>query len=103
MAIKSLLILNQVVMFVQSERIKYINIKIFGSGDMRFVLDRFEGEYAVCENNRKEILNINKDKIPAEAKEGDVLKIGSNEITIDREETEKRKREVEKLMEDLWE
>jgi hypothetical protein len=69
---------------------------------MRFILDRFEGEYAVCENEMKETLNIKKDRIPADAKEGDVLIVRSNEITIDKEETEKRKTEIEKLIGDLW-
>lgn len=70
---------------------------------MKYVLDRFEGEYAVCENDMKEILNIKKDRIPIEAKEGYVLIIDSDKITIDIVETEKRKMEVEKLMEELWE
>jgi hypothetical protein len=69
---------------------------------MKFILDRFEGEYAVCENEEKETLNIKKDRIPADAKEGDILIIRSNEVTIDKEETEKRKTEIQKLMGDLW-
>jgi hypothetical protein len=69
---------------------------------MKFILDRSEGEYAVCENEEKETLNIKKDRIPADAKEGDVLIIRSNEVTIDKEETKKRKTEIEKLMGDLW-
>lgn len=70
---------------------------------MKVVIDRFEGNYAVCEKENGEIINIEKDKIPNEAKEGDVLVIENNGIIIDKEETEKRKEEMKKLIDDIWE
>lgn len=69
---------------------------------MRGVIDRFEGEFAVVELYTKEIKNIERKVIPKGAKEGDVLNIGEK-ITIDYEETEKRKKEIESMMEDLFE
>ena len=65
------------------------------------VIDRFEGDYAVLIFNDGKTINIYKDKIPMGAKEQDVLEVGEN-ITIDREETEKRKKEARKYF-DLWE
>ncbi|APC41038.1 DUF3006 domain-containing protein [Clostridium estertheticum] len=70
---------------------------------MKVVIDRFEGSYAVCEKEDRTMTDISKDNIPPGAKEGDVLNVNNNIITIDIEETEKRKREIEKLTEDLWE
>jgi len=66
------------------------------------IIDRFEAEFAVVELENKKIINIEKNKIPIEAIVGDVLNIG-NYITIDLEETEKRKKYIEKLTENLWE
>lgn len=65
------------------------------------VIDRFEEDYAVVVCYDGNIINIQKSKIPAEAKEGDVLTLG-DVITIDIDETEKRRKEVEKYL-DLWE
>lgn len=70
---------------------------------MRVVIDRFEGNFAVCEKDNREMINIEKDKIPSNAKEGDVLIIDGNSIKIDKRETEKRKKEVEQLLNELWE
>lgn len=70
---------------------------------MQVVIDRFEGNYAVCEKDDKTMINIEKNKVPKEAKEGDILKIIDDKITIDAEETARRKSEIEELSKDLWE
>lgn len=66
------------------------------------IIDRFEGNFAVVEVENKEMVNIEIIRLPREVKEGDVLNIGE-EITIDYEETERRKKEIEKMVEDLFE
>lgn len=70
---------------------------------MKVVIDRFEGPYAICEKENREIIDIERSAIPSEAKEGDVLNIEGDVITIDAYETEKRKAEIEELTKDLWE
>ncbi|WML36412.1 DUF3006 domain-containing protein [Clostridium sp. OS1-26] len=65
------------------------------------VLDRFEGSFAIVELYDSKVINIEVNKIPKEAREGDVLSIGE-QITIDYEETKKRKNAIEKLSEDMW-
>lgn len=42
---------------------------------MRFIIDRFEEEFAVVESIEGKMINIPKDIIPSEAREGDVLVI----------------------------
>ena len=69
---------------------------------MKVIIDRFEGRMAVCEKEDRTMIDIKRVDIPAEAKEGDVLKISDNKITIDVEETTKRKAEIEELTKDLW-
>lgn len=69
---------------------------------MKVIIDRFEGNYAVCEKDNREMLDIDRNKLPAGAKEGDVLIIAGDSIKIDKEETEKRKKEIDELTKDLW-
>ena len=63
---------------------------------MKVVIDRFEGEYAVVEMEDRTMVNLPKILVP-DAKDGDVIK-----IEIDVEETEKRKQEIEQLMNKIW-
>lgn len=65
------------------------------------IIDRFEGNFAVLELQNKKIVNIERSKIPIEAVVGDVLNI-DKDITIDLEETEKRKKYIEDLTRDIW-
>ena len=63
------------------------------------VLDRFEGEYALIEMNRR-IFHIPKILLPKSAKEGDVITI---QITVDKEATAKQKQSADKLAGELFE
>lgn len=66
------------------------------------IIDRLEGNFAIVELYDSNIINIDINKIPKEAREGDVLNIGEH-IIIDHEETKKRKNLIEKLSKDIWE
>lgn len=70
---------------------------------MRGIIDRIEENYAVVELENRVMINIEKKKIPFNAKEGDVIIINNDNITIDKEKTEKLKKEIEELTKDLWE
>lgn len=41
---------------------------------MEYIIDRFEGNYAVCEDERGNMCEIQKDLIPEEAQEGSKIK-----------------------------
>lgn len=69
---------------------------------MRVLIDRFEGDFAVCEKEDRTMLNIKLTMLPANAKEGDVLVIEGNTVGIDDAETEKKKIAAEKLVENVW-
>ena len=68
---------------------------------MKGIIDRFEGEYAVVELVDGKMISINKMKLPIGVEEGMVLDI-SEFITINSYETLKRKKEIEKLTENMW-
>jgi hypothetical protein len=69
---------------------------------MKVTIDRFEGDFAVCERPDKTMINIQNSKLPNNAKEGDILLIKGDRIEINSDETAKRKKNIEKLMNDLW-
>lgn len=69
---------------------------------MKVIIDRFEGDFAVCEKDDRTMIDIEKNKIPETAKEGDVLDIIDDKITIDFDATEKRKIEIDDLTRNLW-
>lgn len=63
----------------------------------KLIIDRFEGDYAVCETENLEFVNIPKAALPSDAKEGDVIS-----VSIDESETDKRKERIEGLMNSLF-
>ena len=65
---------------------------------MNLIIDRFEGDYAVVELPDRTFVNIPKKALPEEAKEGDIIT-----ITVNKSETERRKDNIRKLADDLWE
>jgi len=67
------------------------------------IIDRFEGNLAVCENEEGKMIDIERAKLPEEAKEGYVLKFAGDRFEIDYDETEKRKNKTIEFLESLWE
>lgn len=66
------------------------------------VIDRFEGKYAILETQDKDpiVFNFPLHLLPKEAKEGTVLSI---HISIDQEETKRRKDKIQNLLNKLKE
>lgn len=69
---------------------------------LKGIIDRFEGEFAVVEIDGKTI-DFPKYIFPKEADVGDVVIIDGEKVTIDKKETEKLRREIEELMNEVWE
>lgn len=66
---------------------------------LKGIIDRFEGEFAVVEIDEKTI-DFPKSIFPKEADVGDVVII---EVKVDKKATEKLRREIEELMNEVWE
>ena len=64
---------------------------------MKVIIDRFEDNYAVVELEDKRTINMPKELLPADAKEGCVIS-----IMIDQKETDNRRKRIEGLMNQLW-
>ena len=65
-------------------------------------IDRFEGDFAICVLDNEEILKIERKNLPKNCKEGDVLKKTKDSYEIDLKETEKRKKELYDLQNELF-
>ena len=66
---------------------------------MFWVIDRFEGEYAVLVGDDRAVAQIPATALPAGLKEGDVLRL---DLAFDREETARRRAQIAQETEDLW-
>jgi len=64
---------------------------------MKYIIDRFEGDFAIVELSDKTFVNIPKAAIPSEAKEGSVI-----DVTIDEDSTAARTEKINNLMKDLF-
>lgn len=67
------------------------------------IIDRFEGKVAVVEIDGNEMKDYPKSKLPKGAKVGDMLIIDGDQISISKEGTEKLRKEIDDLMEELFE
>ncbi|PIH03322.1 DUF3006 domain-containing protein [Clostridium combesii] len=69
---------------------------------MKGIIDRFEENFAIIELEDKKMINIDKNIIPKKAKEGDVINIEGDIITLNEKESERLKKEIDELTEDMW-
>lgn len=65
---------------------------------MKWIVDRIEGDFAVVEYAENKTYNIPTALLPKDTAEGDVL-----EISINADESANRKRDINKLMNSLFE
>lgn len=68
------------------------------------VVDRIEGDIAVCENRSNGIIiNINLSKLPENVKEGTVIKYFDGKYRLELEEQKYIENRIKNEMDDLWE
>lgn len=66
------------------------------------IIERFENNFAICEDKDKNFFGIEQSELPKDAKAGDVLDIDNNgNIKINKEETERRKARIQAKMQKL--
>ena len=71
---------------------------------MQWIIDRFEGDFAVCEcADRTQMQDIPRHLIPPDAREGTVLTEIDGQYVIDLEATAARTERISHLMDSLWE
>lgn len=65
-------------------------------------IDRFEGNFAICESEDLKIVKILRSKLPSSVHEGDVLNIDGNGCFIDIDMTLNKKKENYRMQENLF-
>ena len=70
------------------------------------IIDRIEEDFAVCElvtaKNEQTQIIIEKEKLPADIRAGDVLMKEGSEYVVDKEQTAIRREKINKLQNSLW-
>lgn len=72
-------------------------------GCMIFIVDRFEGEFAVCEDEQRNIHRIKKEQLSDQIKEGDCICWKDNQYVVDVDATKKRKEKINEWMKKVFE
>lgn len=68
-----------------------------------FSIDRFEGDFAVCENiGTNEIVNININSISKDCKEGDIIKLENGVYIKDEVHTQNTQKEIRNMVNNLF-
>lgn len=68
-----------------------------------FSIDRFEGDFAICENKSTgEMVNIKKSLLPESSKEGDILKIENGVYILDKVATQNNQNEIKNMVNNLF-
>ena len=89
----------------QSEISKFINriTERIIQMEAIFVIDRFEGDYAICENrDTGEMIDIQLSELPKEVKEGNVLKYKNGKYIIDADSQKEIENRIADKMKKLW-
>jgi hypothetical protein len=70
---------------------------------MLLVIDRFEGDFAVCEDENLQTVHIRKSELPSGAAEGDCLRADPQKgYILDTDETARRKARILRKMDHLF-
>lgn len=70
---------------------------------MKYIIDRIENDIAICQNpESKEIIEVDIEELPQEAKEGSVIILEDAKYTIDKKEEMKIRNRIEDKMKKLW-
>lgn len=70
---------------------------------MKLIVDRFEGEYVVCEQEDRTMVSIHRTQLPRILNEGSCLLFDGEQYTVDEKEEEVRRKRIQGKMESLWE
>ena len=68
---------------------------------MYYAVDRFEGGWAILEDDEGNLHQVERQRIPDGARESDVLRLEGNGYLLDPQETLRRKEAVRRLQEQL--
>ena len=66
-------------------------------------IDRFEGDFAVCEDrDTGEMVDFKRDDLPQNAREGSILKYSNGKFEIDSKQEQEVSERIKQKMDNLW-
>lgn len=68
---------------------------------MKYIVDRIEGDYAVCEAEDQSMVSVHLSMVPDNIKEGDHI-VFNNGVYKKAQKDQKIRERIGNLMEDLW-
>lgn len=68
-----------------------------------FIIDRFEGSFAICENDDKRLMEIPVADLPKGAKEGSALEFINGVYVLNQAAEQLRRDRIKNLEDSLWE
>jgi len=68
-----------------------------------YIIDRYEGEYVILEDEDKKIMRVRREELPPQAKEGDCIVNTGTRYELDEKATKDRRVRIQSLLDDLFE
>lgn len=68
----------------------------------RAIIDRFEGNFAICEMEDGSFQDIDIHTLPEDVAEGDIITICGDYIEVATEATQCRQEHIRDIMKDMW-
>lgn len=69
---------------------------------MRYTIDRFEEEFAICEDEEQRMVSIPLSRLPEHIKEGDILDEQEGNFLLDPEASALRRQAMDQKLKDLF-
>ena len=69
---------------------------------MRYIIDRIEGNIAVCEDEQRNMIDINLSVLPNGVKEGSVINYEKGKYTADKKSEAERREKIRNLENELF-
>lgn len=71
--------------------------------EITLIIDRFEGSFAVCEQEDGGFQTIPRFRLPQECKEGDLIELKNDIYTINHDKTKSREKMIQEKLDSLFE
>lgn len=78
---------------------KHPLMRFRNQGSYMYIIDRFEGDWAIIETENRTLFNLPRSVMPTELKEGDVIKIM---VSIDPQSTIQRSKSSKSLLDNFF-
>ena len=69
---------------------------------MKVIMDRWEGDLAVCRGEAGEMLDIPRSRMPSDAEPGVTLTVSEDSVSVDWADTHARRKRIAEKRRRLW-